>query len=147
MKQSSSLGDITLPSAPATSRKEVREEPRNLNVTRPSRSASVQLVYEKQRFVADRTGDEGARRMLVSMFGKNGRVYPHDPSRRGYHVVYRGNEVNHCPGCGRSHWYVGRLSAECGFCGTALPLADAGTYGVGLVRRGRPQPDDFADAA
>jgi hypothetical protein len=86
--------------------------------------------------------------MLVSIFGKSGRTFPHDPSRRGYHVVYREDEVNHCPGCGRSHWYVGRLSAECGFCGTALPLADAGTYGVGLVRRGHGRPDDdLADAA
>lgn len=42
--------------------------------------------------------------------------------KRGYHVAYKDNQVNHCPGCGRSHWYIGRLSAECGFCGTALPL-------------------------
>ena len=35
------------------------------------------------------------------------------------------DQVNHCPGCGRSHWYIGRLSAECGFCGTALPLTEA----------------------
>ena len=48
-----------------------------------------------------------------------------DPSRRGYHAVYRQHETNRCPGCGRSHWYVGRASAECGFCATALPLADA----------------------
>ncbi len=85
--------------------------------------------------------------MMGSMFGKSGKAYPHDPSRRGYHVVYRENEVNHCPGCGRSHWYVGRLSAECGFCGTALPLADMGTWGVGLVRRGQRPLDDFATAA
>jgi hypothetical protein len=86
--------------------------------------------------------------MLVSMFGKQGQAHPHDPARRGYHVVYRENEVNHCPGCGRSHWYVGRLSAECGFCGTALPLADAGTWGVGLVRqRGAVAPEDLRDAA
>jgi hypothetical protein len=86
--------------------------------------------------------------MLVSIFGKQGPAYPHDPSRRGYHVVYRENEVNRCPGCGRSHWYVGRLSAECGFCGTALPLADAGTWGVGLVRqRGATSPEDLRDAA
>ncbi|HEX8641695.1 MAG TPA: hypothetical protein VF704_11155 [Allosphingosinicella sp.] len=90
---------------------------------------------------------QGVKQMLVSIFGKSGETFPHDPSRRGYHVVYRENEVNHCPGCGRSHWYVGRLSAECGFCGTALPLADAGTYGVGLVRRGLPVREDFAHAA
>jgi len=90
---------------------------------------------------------KGVKEMLVAIFGKSGEPLPHDPARRGYHVVYRENEVNRCPGCGRSHWYVGRLSAECGFCGTALPLADVGTWGVGLVRRGRPAFDDFADAA
>jgi hypothetical protein len=42
---------------------------------------------------------------------------------RGYHAVYRQNETNRCPGCGRAHWHVGRFSAECGFCGTALPFA------------------------
>jgi len=46
-------------------------------------------------------------------------------AQRGHHIVYRSNEANHCPGCGRSHWYIGRVSAECGFCGTAVPLAEA----------------------
>lgn len=59
----------------------------------------------------------------------------YDPALRGYSVVYRENEVNHCPGCGRSHWYVGRMSAECGFCGTALPLAEAARLGGGLWTR------------
>lgn len=45
-----------------------------------------------------------------------------DPARRGYHQVYREHEVNHCPGCGRTHWLIGRLLAECAFCATALPL-------------------------
>lgn len=45
--------------------------------------------------------------------------------RRGYHVAYRQGEVNHCPGCGRSSWLVGRQSAECGFCGTAVPFRGA----------------------
>ena len=44
---------------------------------------------------------------------------------RGYFITYREREVNHCPGCGRTHWYVGRISAECSFCATALPLATA----------------------
>lgn len=85
--------------------------------------------------------------MLVEIFGMRDKAFAHDPARRGYHVVYRENEVNHCPGCGRSHWYVGRLLAECGFCGTALPLAEAGTYGVGMVRSIRRQKPDLADAA
>ncbi len=46
-----------------------------------------------------------------------------DLTKRGYHAVYRENQVNHCPGCGRTHWYVGRTLAECGFCATALPLS------------------------
>jgi hypothetical protein len=47
------------------------------------------------------------------------------PYERGYHAVYREHEVNHCPGCGRTHWIIGRVSAECAFCTTALPLAEA----------------------
>ena len=57
----------------------------------------------------------------------------YNPAMRGYHALYRENEVNRCPGCGRSHWYVGRISAECGFCGTALPLAEATARGVGTL--------------
>ena len=49
----------------------------------------------------------------------------HDPAGRGYHAVYREHEVNHCPGCGRSTIGYGRMSAECAFCATALPLAEA----------------------
>ncbi|HEY5710289.1 MAG TPA: hypothetical protein VIT38_00195 [Allosphingosinicella sp.] len=70
------------------------------------------------------------------------------PERRGYHVVYRTSETNHCPGCGHSHWYVGRLSAECCFCATALPLAEGFTQGAGLIRVGHGgTPPDFAAAA
>ena len=43
-----------------------------------------------------------------------------NPSARGYHAVYHDGEINHCPGCGRTHWLIGRMSAECAFCGTAL---------------------------
>jgi hypothetical protein len=45
-----------------------------------------------------------------------------DPAMRGFHAVYRDGETNHCPGCGRTQWYVGRQLAECAFCATALPL-------------------------
>ncbi|MEQ7873023.1 PilZ domain-containing protein [Sphingomonas sp. ASV193] len=50
-------------------------------------------------------------------------------ARRGHHIVYRTNSDNRCPGCGRANWYIGRVSAECGFCGTAVPLAEARTDG------------------
>lgn len=54
---------------------------------------------------------------------------PFNPSARGYHAVYHEGEVNHCPGCGRTHWLIGRLSAECAFCSTALPLKEAVNVG------------------
>ena len=52
------------------------------------------------------------------------------PKARGYHVVYREQEVNHCPGCSRTHWYVGRTMAECAFCATALPLEASSMIGA-----------------
>lgn len=73
--------------------------------------------------------------MLRSVAEAGGKEFPHNPTNRGYHVVYRENEVNHCPGCGRTHWYVGRVSAECGFCSTALPLAEATSRGPGTHSR------------
>ena len=68
-----------------------------------------------------------------------------DPARRGYHVVYRLGLVNHCPGCGRSHFYVGRLLAECAFCATALPLVESARSGAGThSRNGRPDHYEWA---
>lgn len=46
--------------------------------------------------------------------------------------TYREGETNHCPGCGQVQWYVGRVTAECPFCGTALPLQHTGFEGIGL---------------
>ena len=65
----------------------------------------------------------------------------HNPAVRGYHVVYREDGVNHCPGCGRTHWYVGRTMAECAFCSTALPLEaskQVGPGGITVQVRRRP---------
>lgn len=60
-------------------------------------------------------------------------------ARTGYRVAYRQNEANHCPGCGQSHWIIGRLTAECAHCSTAVPLVATGTTGTGLIRtRGKP---------
>jgi hypothetical protein len=82
--------------------------------------------------------------MLRSIEGTAGKVFAHDPSLRGYHVVYRPGEVNHCPACGRSHWYIGRLSAECGFCSAALPLVETGMVGTGVLRRPTIRYDEAA---
>jgi hypothetical protein len=50
------------------------------------------------------------------------------PSQRlnelGFRPFYHRNAVNHCPGCGQAQWYIGRISAECAFCATALPLQE-----------------------
>ena len=66
------------------------------------------------------------------------RIYNLEPApfapglaKRGHHVVYRAQETNRCPGCGRSNWHVGRLTAECAFCGAAVPLAEATWDGRG----------------
>ena len=70
-----------------------------------------------------------------------------NPATRGYHAVYRENEVNHCPGCGRTHWYVGRILAECGFCATALPLSEShrqATRARVIGRSGPFEPSAFA---
>ena len=41
-----------------------------------------------------------------------------------YSFMYHDGEANHCPGCGQSHWHVGRATAECAHCGTAMPLSE-----------------------
>lgn len=79
--------------------------------------------------------------MTVPTLGDLG--MPHDPAGRGYHAIYRESVVNHCPGCGRTHWLIGRLLAECAFCATALPLAESLSRGIGsspVIRRPRHRP-------
>lgn len=65
--------------------------------------------------------------------------------RAGYSFSYRPGEANHCPGCGRHNWIVGRLMAECAFCGTALILEHVHGYGAtqricrqGVAHEGAP---------
>lgn len=62
-------------------------------------------------------------------------IFERVPGAGGYRPVYRESSVNHCPGCGRTHWHVGRYSAECAFCATALPLQE------GSTRRAWPHED------
>jgi hypothetical protein len=50
---------------------------------------------------------------------------------------YHEGEVNHCPGCGRSQWHVGRTLAECAFCGTALMLMEQPRAPRPMLRIGR----------
>lgn len=52
------------------------------------------------------------------------------PTMRGFIVLYRPGETNLCPGCSGRHWLVGRMSAECPRCGTALPLISPAMPGI-----------------
>lgn len=52
------------------------------------------------------------------------RLVPGFTVARGYGPTYRSGST-WCPGCGRSHWIVGRLLAECAFCATALPKTES----------------------
>ena len=54
---------------------------------------------------------------------------PINPAARGYGAIYHEGQVNHCPGCGMTHWYIGLSTAECAFCFTALPLTNPSTKG------------------
>ena len=72
--------------------------------------------------------------------------FAHDPQNRGYCVVYREDAVNRCPGCGQNQWYIGRVSAECSYCATALPLAVTTARGAGSWTR-RRKGLDFSEAA
>lgn len=76
---------------------------------------------------------------------------PINANERGYHIVYREHQNNHCPGCGHSQWFVGRMVAECAFCHTALPLEAAplmaGGHIVRTVRRSPVLPMEHAFAA
>lgn len=38
-------------------------------------------------------------------------------------IAYHLHEGQRCPGCNGRQWSIGRLLAECGRCGTALPIA------------------------
>src|SRR3546814_12346328 len=69
-----------------------------------------------QRLSCGITEAQEEEAMFGSIMHRQGeQAFAHDPALRGYHAVYREGEINHCPGCGRSHWIIGRFSAECGF--------------------------------
>jgi hypothetical protein len=81
---------------------------------------------------------------IISLHGDR---LAYNPANRGYAIVYREDQPNFCPGCGRSHWYIGRLTAECAYCGTAVPLQDSTVQsGAGGHSRNRKMfiPSAFA---
>lgn len=68
--------------------------------------------------------------MMVMLYGKQEPPVL-DASRRGYHISYRGDGTDRCPGCSRQHFHIGRLMAECAFCAAAIPLPDPTGQGSG----------------
>ena len=89
--------------------------------------------------------------MATSILEARGGCIVPKAAERGYHIVYREEQANHCPGCGHTHWYIGRTMAECAFCSTALPLEStalvAGGQIVRTIRRTPYQPTEHAYAA
>ncbi|HEY0626067.1 MAG TPA: hypothetical protein VGD10_04970 [Allosphingosinicella sp.] len=77
--------------------------------------------------------------MATSILEARGGCIVPKAHERGYHIVYREEQTNYCPGCGKTHWYIGRAMAECAFCSTALPLENAPMIGsqsmVRTIRR------------
>lgn len=65
-------------------------------------------------------------------------------ARSGYRVAYREHEPNHCPGCGQSQWIIGRTTAECAFCATAIPINTGGASGSGVTRSKGAAPAPIA---
>jgi hypothetical protein len=84
----------------------------------------LQLVDKKKRLVASNLP---FCLMEPNMLLKNRQYTATSPERltseRGFRPLYHEDTVNHCPGCGKTHWHIGRTTAECAFCDTALPLA------------------------
>lgn len=61
----------------------------------------------------------------MSSFGqlsKGPPAVPHGLLDAHYALAYHPGLVNHCPGCAGTHWLVGRTTAQCPRCDTALPL-------------------------
>lgn len=54
----------------------------------------------------------------------------------GFQVYFHRDTVNHCPYCGHSQWVVGRVTAECGLCHSALPIKNPEFSGGGISRVG-----------
>jgi hypothetical protein len=67
-----------------------------------------------------RTPDDAEPRRTVRSFRAAGGF------RGSYVILYRHGVTNYCPGCGKSHWYIGNCTAQCAFCDTALDLQRMG---------------------
>lgn len=55
----------------------------------------------------------------------SGRHLSQAAGEAGLHALlsYFPGSINRCPGCAGTQWFVGRETAQCAICDTALPLA------------------------
>jgi hypothetical protein len=82
------------------------------------------LVDRKQRLVAAVfVFTNGVKNMLMRPAEFAKAIPLPDFLSRAIIPLYHQDTVNHCPSCGHKHWHIGRSTAECAFCETALPLA------------------------
>jgi hypothetical protein len=82
------------------------------------------LHRQKTTFGRDIDAPQGSRRSQMHIENRHfADIPPRVATRNGFTALYHGDVVNHCPACGHTHWTIGRSTAECAFCETALPLA------------------------
>lgn len=66
---------------------------------------------------------------------------------KGFSPLYHAGGANRCPSCTRQQWIVGRMVAECAFCGTALPLEQFSTYSARpRIARSGSSADELPEA-
>lgn len=71
--------------------------------------------------------------MKQRLVKQNAAQHSDDQMPRGYRPLYYADTVNHCPACGKRQWHIGRISAECAYCHTALALADVASQPMRLL--------------
>jgi hypothetical protein len=64
---------------------------------------------------------------IMKKVGPKAPTFAETLPERGYMILYRPDQVNHCPGCGGTQWHVGRTGAECAYesCALALDFAES----------------------
>ena len=93
----------------------------------PPRKPIAADYEEAERFLAQMDADPAWKRFhrekLIRQAAVAAMQKREHMARQAFVPTYRGN--NPCPGCGKSHWWIGRTMAECGFCSTAIPIGRA----------------------
>ena len=80
-------------------------------------SADCPAMGRSDGFESNAETETSHRSLVHEMVSKDATMFSsiesprgqYNPSARGYHAVYHDGEVNHCPGCGRTHWLIGRV--------------------------------------